>query len=113
VAYVSFLVGVAGVTFELVVAAERLRVAEVPQAARHRRVLVHVDAEVKKVLLFGGDSFAIQAPRLAGQDALKNVIDPRVLLLLSTLMFVIRGHFDAAVNGVALGSLVLVGLGRR
>ena len=49
--YVCLLVGGAGITFELVVRAERLRRAEVPKAARDRRVLLNVDREVEKVLV--------------------------------------------------------------
>ena len=51
----SFLVGGASITFELVVIAQGLGVAKVSQAARDGRVLFHVDAEIEKVFVFACD----------------------------------------------------------
>ncbi len=71
------------VALELVVAAQRLRVGEVPQAARHRRVLLDVDAQVEEVLVLASHSLAIQALKessLGGTKGCMKIYSPDLCL---------------------------------
>lgn len=72
------------VTLKLVITAQRLCVAKVSQAARDRRVLLDVDAQVEKVLVFARHRLAVQALGLARQNPLEDVADPRVLAARAT-----------------------------
>ena len=65
----GFLVSAATVALKLVVAAQGLRVAKVPQAARDGGVLFHVNAEIKEVLVLAGYGFAIQASGFTSKNA--------------------------------------------
>ncbi len=65
------LVRAARVALELVVAAERLRIAEVPEAPGDGGVLLHVDAQVEEVLVLARHRLAVQAAGLARQDTLE------------------------------------------
>jgi hypothetical protein len=74
----SFLVGGASITFEFVIIAERLRVAEVSQTPRNRRVLLNINAQVEKIFVLTRYRFAVETPCFTGENALKYISDPRV-----------------------------------
>lgn len=71
-----FLVAAAVVALELVLAAQRLRVAEAPQAVRDAGVEVHVHLQVEEVLVLAADSLAVEAAGLAGEDPLEDLVNP-------------------------------------
>lgn len=75
----GFLISGAGVALELVVATQGLGAAEVPQATCDGRILFYVDAEIEKVFVLAGNSFAVQAPCFACQNTLEDVVYPRVI----------------------------------
>lgn len=67
----GLLIATAIVAFELVIAAQCLRVAKTPQTVGDRRVLVHVHLQVKEVLILTAHRLAVQTSRFTGQDSLK------------------------------------------
>lgn len=77
----GLLVAAAVVALELVIAAQRLRVAEAAQAVRDGRVLVHVHLQVEEVLVLAAHRLAVQAARLTREDALEYLVHERGLRL--------------------------------
>lgn len=75
--FLGLLVAAAVVALELVVAAQRLCVAEASQTVCDARVLVNVYLQVEKVLVFAADRFAVEATRFAGQNSLEYFVHPR------------------------------------
>lgn len=68
------------VALELVFTTKRLCVTEAAQAVRDAGVLLDVDLQVEEVLVDAAHCLAVEAARLARQDALEDLLDPGRLL---------------------------------
>lgn len=75
----GLLVAAAVVALELVVAAQRLRVAEAAQAMRDAGVLIDIHLQIEEVLILAAHRLAVQAARLAGENTLEDLVHPRRL----------------------------------
>lgn len=64
--FLRLLIATAIVALELVIAAQRLRIAEASQTMCDAGVLIDVHLKVEKVLVFAADRFAVQAARFTG-----------------------------------------------
>lgn len=61
---------------EFVITAKGFGVAEILQTTGDGCVLLHINAQIEKILVFARHRFAIQTARFAGENALENVADP-------------------------------------
>lgn len=75
----SLLVRAAVITLKFIITTEGFGVAEASEAMSDRRVLINVHLEIEKVFVFAADRLAVEASRLAGEDALEDLVDPRRL----------------------------------
>lgn len=73
------LVTAAVITLEFIITTQGLCITETPQTVGNTRVLFYVDLEVEEVLVFAADRLAVQTARLARQDTLEYLVDPRRL----------------------------------
>ncbi len=94
--FFGFLFARTSLTVVFTLATQHFHVGELLQTVADGRVLLHVDRQVEKVLLFGAGRFTVEALGLVDQNALEELVYPRQLFLFFCIFEVSTGRLVLA-----------------